>query len=1010
MKLGHTLTRPTLVASFLGLLLLTAACSWSTPPRSADGFGPSFTLSEPIFERSTGEIFLLEQGLWAYVPEEQGSSADTFANGTLVEVRSLEGGAHVFTVVLERSWGLLLQRLDTGPIQAKSRARLSALEHESADNASRPGTCHGAGFPSEIPDCLRTDSVQRWHVYSALAGGASLELAPVLRDDVLPPARRLGQFIVDGGELRWFGPGSPPKGSWVAIGDHAHDRPTPLVRVAAFGCASEAMSSFRLEGISLDTWTDHRDALSIEGATYDLGVDALVRCTSDEIRALIPSLHRPLLSARGEFIGPALISYEPLILQRAPLEIQEALLQTAARVGAGDFSGADLWLEFVLANLPESRQRDELALRAMQIASAAGRAEAAIRAGYFGTRRSWNPENDKAWLLGMISVYRELDMRREAFERSEALIELIGREREKAWPLWQQWSTLRIKILQGKTLHLREFEEAAGEAQAQNLGSWSLIFKTMAFEHAMDGANREEARQTLEARYKSLSLGSLWSAYEGRDVYRACPTDPVQCSFDAYGRHALSYLHAWTEASPRRDLTRRLELTPVIDFRPGFTIELLDSPSFNQTETADIIDLGLAIYPFLDFEARARVLEIITARLTRAFMEHSEPELCKDHPSITTRARSALARGSATWSRSEDHQQGQSLVWLISHAIPAACASTATLLALIDDEARRSPQTAMQALPLLEAIQLRPASERPGPQILQKVGHLTARVGAGDACQQWNLASALAYASAGELEGAEAMVVLAGNCPAPGSMYAESRSLLTAFVQFEKTGSLLSIPSERDRNLLARLSSRTIPDDACVGAEALGFRIDDHLDRSIVALSRSVDVPPTTRRGLELRTYSAAVELAEASFLAGRRALAMGDPQHAAMALVEARLHWRSVGHKSGLARIAFLEEVLFDGDIDGYLSRDQLTRRSQAPLPQIALLRQGGAQRMLDEPSRDILEDDHQLKAIIAAAIIIETDDALGNRIAPHANHPSLSSLCQFHDDNDTVPSSEAL
>ncbi|MFU8802775.1 MAG: hypothetical protein ACNA8W_03100, partial [Bradymonadaceae bacterium] len=222
------------------------------------------------------------------------------------------------------------------------------------------------------------------------------------------------------------------------------------------------------------------------------------------------------------------------------------------------------------------------------------------------------------------------------------------------------------------------------------------------------------------------------------------------------------------------------------------------------------------------------------------------------------------------------------------------------------------------------------------------------------------------------------------------------------------TGSLTAISTPKERDQLARLSSRQPSANECIGLRPLTFQIETHVDPAIAALSKRIHLPPPPKASLQLRTYSATVGMAEANFLTARRTLAQGRVPNAARALLAARAEWKSIDHRAGLARIAFLEEVVFDGDLEAH-ARGDSTWRDDASSSGAGALRRGKARQLLMDSDGIGSEDPTMIRILAAAAILVEDDLAMRTRLETQSREPALSTLCQVSDDGGKVVPPEA-
>ncbi|MBA2662619.1 MAG: hypothetical protein H0U74_10020, partial [Bradymonadaceae bacterium] len=511
----------------IGVALLTAlacmACSWTQPPREKDALAPILSVQDPLFARSTGKVFLLPEGLWAYLPDEQTHALDSALPGAIVAFDPVakEAAGHIFTVVMTRSWGLLLQRLDAQPINRDFRGALVPVKL-SAVGALPAGLC--TGTQDEFDDgCFARHASTRFNVY-ALTGDGSGRL--LLTNDAdsesltMPAVRAAHVHIGSDGARSVF---SSPRSSglparWIAISTPRASVPTSPVAIASSPECERAsgLTGLRTEHVIVANSAPTSHPLEVESAAFNQGVDALVYCTSAGATIVTPAIHRPMLVAGGQFVlGSSILGLRPVRLPAISALERSLLAQAAASSARGDFALADFALEIVLQGQPEQRWAHDLAVQAMQLTATAGRPEAALRQGFKGTRNAWNRENDTLYNVGMAAALAALGLQGEYMALASRLPEIASNAHDNELVAWLMWDHFRKRIAAGREIPLLEFEEAERLMLTNKSELWALAVRAMAMRHGAAHASpsTQAAHTAADAAFTRHKLEALWQAY-----------------------------------------------------------------------------------------------------------------------------------------------------------------------------------------------------------------------------------------------------------------------------------------------------------------------------------------------------------------------------------------------------------------------------------------------------------------------------------------------------------------
>ncbi len=1004
---------------FLLAIAVLGGCVWSQPPSARQSIVPPVQIRSASTSAASGELVLTDEGLWAYVPERDASDGDAWKPGQLVGfvAEDARHPSHLYTVVLNRSWGVLLQRLDAGDVEPRAQATGELVGIDSTDELRRWGVCRGRDAEVSSNECIRTrdtarDHSRAWRLYS---------VSKALRLDVTPHSEwgmslpvsvngiaQEGRALVDD---RAAG------GEWIAV--PARRDPTPLLhaRVGLDASCSELDLDDSLQPLDVFEAAElpaSGHPADIEAAAVRTGADVLIECSAEQITLYIPSLYRPMWRAGTKMAaGIAFGALEPVAIPTRSAATRRTLALFGAALGTSSAAAADYYLGRALSQLPDERARGLLALEFMQIPSAAGRPEAALRAGRISTSDAWHTGNRPDFVLGRAWVSAALGLQAEYSEAMNRLVELSELEEHERARLWVTWVQLR---------------EALTRASSRGINGPLAFYEEQRLPKWLDAADLLVASRDADS---NAADGSAIDQALRADAAEAC-ADASTCLPDIYGRNFAAILESVDERGVDT-IVDALSSTAIGAWRPGFRLSALLSnvdgaPGLSATQR---LSVGAAMMPLVHPDMRADLFEALVAagaeamRAGRTSGEQVGSDQIGSNQTGSNQIDSSqicvevdgaphsVARLATLDDTASSDPTLPATRWLISAALPAACESPQafadTLAAGLGDH----PRLATRAAPLLEAV----ASAAAGPErtaLLRRFAEFTAEHEKGAACKRWNLALSVSHARVGKLEQADAHLARAINCGGRNAELEETQDLLMAYLRFEKSAKIPDDASAHTRRTIATVVRHQPAEDAptsCFGLLPVDYRLEHFVDPEVSALA--VAMPERPPSELMLETASDSTARGIASLVVARRFLAQGRPSPAAEALMEARRNFERVQNQVGLRRVRFFEEVVFGDDLASFApghdeaSTGQPRRPDKAPsLARVdridaagwsALLRAGHAAEILDaleQPGVDWTPS--ALRAGVAASLVVRSEEQTAELLRYGSGQSSLESLCR--------------
>ncbi|MFW6057670.1 MAG: hypothetical protein ACOC9W_02330 [Persicimonas sp.] len=965
---------------------------------------PPVEVRAPSASADSGKLMLSDEGLWAYVPERGAPDDLSWEAGQLVGfvAEDARHPSHLYTVVLDRSWGVLLQRLDAGDVEPRTTAKGELVGIDSTDDLRRWGVCRGKGTEISSNDCIETRDNARqnpraWRLYS---------VSNALRLDVTPHSE-WGMSLpvsVDGllHEDRALVDERAADAEWIAVPARRDSTPLLHARVGLDASCSELDLDDSLQ--PLDVFeaatlpaSDH--PVDIEAAAVRTGADVLIECSDEQITLYIPSLYRPLWRAGTEVAaGISFGTLEPVVVPTRSAAARRTLGLFGAAVGTGSAAAADYFLERALGELQDERARHLLALEFMQIPSAAGRPEAALRAGRRSASGAWHTGNRPDFVLGRAWVSAALGLQAEFSELMNRLVELSEQEEHHRARLWLTWGQLREALTHTST---RGINGPLTYYEDHDLPKWLEAADLLVA--SGDGESEPPSESALQRAFRA-------------DAAEAC-ADALTCLPDIYGRNFAAILSGLDERGVDT-IASALASTATGAWRPGFRLpDLLanfdDSPGLSARQR---LSLGAALMAFAPRGSRAELFEVLVAASAEAIRagRSGSDRVNGDRACVEADgAQHSVGRLAALEATASSDPVLPATRWLISTALPAACESSQAFADTLAEGLGDHPELATHAAPLLEAV----ASGAEGPErmaLLRRFADFAAEHENGAACKRWNLALSVSNARVGRLEQAESHLARAINCGGRDAELAKTQQLLVAYLRFEKSAKIPDDTSADIRRGLAGVVRHQPAEDAptsCFGLSPMDYRLEDFVAAEVGALAVAMPERPPNELMLETASDSSARGIA--STVVARRFLAQGRPSPAAEALIEARANFERVQNRVGLRRVRFFEEVVFGGDLtsfspdDGDESSSERPRTPKAPsLARVdridaagwaASLRAGHATDILDALGQpDVDWTPSALRAAVAASMVVRSEEHTAELLRYGSGQSSLESLCR--------------
>lgn len=922
-RLLRSLSRPpklcpatrTLALLVLMLSALNAAgCAWSQAPTQSEALIAPYKINGRTDKLDAGQLLLVDKGLWAFLPQASAKKDFVFKPGELVGFlpQKRHASAHVYSVVLVRSWGALLQRLDSQPITG-TELRGEFVPINNDPTFRQWGLCRGTGDVGAASCIKEASPSTQWRIFRTDTLGNIVTPELDAWSDTLP-IQSAGVLIGERSVMH-RSPDAADSNHWLAIPAHRPQRSraqnTPIIPHARVAMQAhcpriDLSQSFQPLEVFTSEINAPKDAIDTSMAAIRTGADVLVRCKGDTIWVDIPTLYRPIMavadtSAQGISYG----AMEPIALKGAPEELQRATILMGAALATGSTFIADFYLQEALRAAPKASEAGALGLKFMQVFAAAGRPEAALRSGLQAASGAWHLDNNPQFVLGRTWVDAALGDARAYSDDVSRLSKLAENPDHRDIRLWLAWSVIRADALKTSGRSVR-----GALSYFDNAG---LLRWIQAANQIVSPSLRIELKKEHDAVLLD-GLGLLSQPVATRADGKPC-ADAGVCQLDVYGRNFAARLDALRAAPSEvlfNALLRDLAQVSKSELRPEFESQAHNFEGFSATEE---LAIHAALMPVTPEDARARSFDALIAAASGAVKSDGN---CIEIPGADIIAR-RLAPDARKASPAQLPHLGATH-WLVSDAFEAACHSPMDFARSLEASLGHDETMARRMIPLLTALSEHSTPEARA-QMLRQVADFSAQHKTGAACTRFNLALAYSNATAGHLDVAAKNLAKTVNCAADDSeKYAASQRLLNAYIQFETSAQLPAGLPEKTREALLELTRATPTSHAaptCFGLEGLPYQLASYLHPDIVALAVSLSEPEED--DLALETSSRSLQRAIAAMQVAQRYLAEGQPAPAADSLLDARAAFARINHQVGLRRVAFLAQTIYGSDLESY-------------------------------------------------------------------------------------------
>lgn len=858
----------------LTLAVAASACRIAAAPDPSSGLGPVAKVFAPVVDEQIGQLFTEPDGLWAF-RTTQTSRSDAYEVGRLVVFGDEEEKArHLFAVIDRYEWGVRMQRLDADPVAGRTEGTLFPITQLDAATGKRWGFCAGDGALSAA-ECLgQGPPGTRWRIYELEAD--TLVISERNEDRGTLPIELRGQVAV--GPFGRDVLAIEPPTRWLAVpGANAFRRPTRPRIVVANGCelGSEHRDALDAQWIRADIKAP-KDPLQTSSEAVRLGADALVWCDKAGARVAVPTLYRPRIVVAGrDFELPPMFGVRPVEIGAGARPATDFIARLGAALATGDYATADYVAEQLARRFDFKRPLDRVLVDSMSAIADGGRPEAAARMGLWSTRLQWNPKNSAAWQIGMASIEASLGNRQAAIARTAGLtgvLDALGDEERGAWVAYF-WAVSQIRARGATRDYLEPFE---------NFRPLVLAARAQAATDNVDA---------LRGEFESAGAMDVWAALAGTITPLKCETD--NCAADVYGR-------LWMGGDVPAAALSRVGHTHL---RPGY------KPRESSKDALVTLRDLVAVYPLVDDDLTNDVLQAATdsavawVRATCDTAGHDDALRELREVGIDADLRTPNPR-----------PMDATMVWLATRGVTAACGDTPTLASASVDLADEIGVATVPAE--LLALHIDRAAGGDLLNVLETATSFAIEHEHGDRCATWTVALASAYADAGEFERARDWIQNAARCDVTER---QSIDLVSAYLNFQRTSTTSADFGTATRDALRALAHVDVPKDACVGVRELDYKLIGALPDTERTLARRLQIPPAKpNESLSLVTADDRLNIAREHFADVIAALDVRDFPKAAGSLEHARSSFEGVGHEIGIARVRFLESLLFAGNAKG--------------------------------------------------------------------------------------------
>ena len=984
----------------VALLIGLAGCSWTQTPQASDDFSLTWKVQEPTRTVSKGEIFLTDLGYWAYKPHDRDTIGDDLGVGD-VAFLAAESATHYFAIVEITRWGYRLQRLDDQPLNKGLTGDFRRVDNEIIDEQDELCLLRDEAQLSD--ECGLSYQHRRWHLFALDEPADDIEGSQPLRvDGGFDDFDRREQFPVvqaglAGGDLlsTW----------WQHNGDITDDAPLLAIRAEprvestlrstiAYDaiCEPELAPSPLVETVAYDfdalgiSLPSDPHPITIENTALLLGADAILVCPDEVPSLLVPMLARPMLHDEEEVVfAPPSFGLSARSLEGAASSLT-AWTKAGSFIAVGDTTAAAFWIQQAIASGPDEKALDELALANMPVLSAAGRPELAMHTGMRVTSGAWNRENIPDYLDGLIVLLAYFGDHETLQDRIQRRQRLAGQRFNAHRVGWYQWADLRMQLAERTSSYAVGHDELIASLEERGLEGWTLaVWSTLALNDLelpiVDSAD------DLIPRFSDFGVNDLWRAARGDYHVSECAGDSAaECRLSTYG---------WSRGSPPGgiDAIERLRTTASNELRGGFTAPDWSDrfpPTNGISQTTALVLALSALVP-------ADELDALTERLITSLAEHvadNPDSLCSELPAWRSRFENAAARTRAPNIDRHRRDWISFVDWWTEYGLIGLCDGAEEFIAAIEDHASSSNPWTRSLLPLVEQQILTQPGAVADSSLFERAAQVARSVGAHDTCTRWSLGVSIGAIRAGHFSAAESHLVTATNCLDSKSPHIEARNLVSSYLDFERGGGRTIVRDGGIERAIASATRRRIDDtDACIGLLPMGFQLESQMPPSVMRIAEHVQLEPAPHDAFGLSTASTLVDEALAAYLTGIRDIHRGQLPTAAKALQLSRTNLRRIGNLPGLARIDFLDHIVFGGNLDRVADDDEfeLDAASEA----IEKIRAGETYRLIDEASTMAFGelDDEHLSPFVAALLIDGRDAEIADRL--DGNFDLFATLC---------------
>lgn len=860
-------------------LLLAASCRLATPPDPSAGLGPHVQVFSPVISEQIGELFVQSDGLWAFrTPDE--ARAKSYKPGSLVAFGDLdERQRHLFVVVETAAWGVRFQRLDIDPVQSKTSGALIPLAALDLQTGARWGFCAGDG-ELRTAECLSQAAPgTRWWIYAVDPEGRVV-VGDVRDKSATLPVELYGQITVGPLGRDLIARRAPKK--WLAVPSAPGPRPTRPRIVVDPGCTnvgSPHRDALDAQWISAKV-NGPKDPLQVTSEAVRLGADALVWCDGAQPRVAVPTLYRPRMDVVGRgFSLPPMLGSNVIDVPAASSATADIIARLGAALATGDFATADYLAEAAAREFGAQRPMDRVLVDSMAAIAHGGRPEAAARMGGWATRLQWNSENSAAWQIGMTSVESALGNRKGAIARTAGLTDVldrVGDESRRGWVAYF-WAIEEISVRGAAQEYLKPLEPHRGLSLAGRAAVARASGKSL------DG---------LRAEFEQAGGLDAWSALADDLAPLKCEADV--CASDVYGR-------LWMGGAVDAESLSRAGRS---ELRAGFAPRPLDKDPIASVTNA------VAVFPIVDESRSAALLESATAATIQWARGACGPKPGAD---LERKARLARLRAVGEDARLRTDEPGPAdltIAWLAAGGVEAACAKTSELARLATELAE---DVGVSTVPTqLLALQVEQAAPDTMLTTLRAAARFAATYERGDRCAVWTVALAGAYADANDFDNAQEWIGQATRCDVSQR---QSVDLVSAYLNFQRTSTASADFDDATRAKLRHVTHLDVPKNACVGTLSLDYTILPALPADVQTLAARLRIP-SVESGDDLSLVTANDRLTSArdhlkDVATGIDARSFKE---AATSLRHAAQAFETVGHEVGIARVRWLDRLLFGG------------------------------------------------------------------------------------------------